>query len=125
VVEITVPTDLADLVQEKRMELIERLAEVDDEVAEAFLAEEELTVEQLKAAIRRQTIALKFVPVFMGSAFKNKGVQRLLDGVLDFLPNPTQVHLGSSCSRQEPGGRRLSFGLFVAAACRWTTTRWT
>ena len=74
-----------------RAQLIERLAEVDDEVAELFVMEEEPSVDQLRAAIRRQTIAQKFVPVFMGSAFKNKGVQPLLDGVNYYLPNPTEA----------------------------------
>ena len=63
---------------------------IKDEIAELFLMEEEIDSEQLKGAIRRQTIACKFVPVFMGSAFKNKGVQLLLDGVLSYLPEPTQ-----------------------------------
>jgi len=85
------PSELADLVVQKRAELIEKLADVDDEVAELFLLEEEPSTEQLKAALRRQTIANKFVPVFMGSAFKNKGVQALLDGVVDYLPNPKEV----------------------------------
>jgi len=88
VVEGAVPANVADLVEEKRAELVERLADVDEEIGELFLMEEDPTVEQLKAAIRRQTVACKFVPVFMGSAFKNKGVQRLLDGVLDYLPEP-------------------------------------
>jgi elongation factor G len=70
--------------------VIERLAEVDDEIGELFLMEEEPDIQTIKAAIRRQTIACKFVPVFMGSAFKNKGVQTLLDGVLDFLPAPDE-----------------------------------
>eukprot|EP00986_Skeletonema_menzelii_P020550 scaffold31604_cov223-Skeletonema_menzelii.AAC.1 len=81
---------MKDLVEEKRMELIEKLADVDDEIGELFLMEEEPTEEQLKEAIRRQTIACKFVPVFMGSAFKNKGVQALLDGVVDYLPEPSE-----------------------------------
>lgn len=90
VVEGEVPDDMKDLVEEKRMELIEKLADVDDEIGELFLMEEEPTEDQLKEAIRRQTIACKFVPVFMGSAFKNKGVQALLDGVVDYLPEPTE-----------------------------------
>lgn len=90
VVEGEVPDDMKDLVEEKRMELIEKLADVDDEIGELFLMEEEPTEEQLKEAIRRQTIACKFVPVFMGSAFKNKGVQALLDGVVDYLPEPSE-----------------------------------
>jgi elongation factor G len=61
-------------------------------VAECFVNEEEPSVELIKAAVRRQTIAQKFVPVFMGSAFKNKGVQVLLDGVNDYLPSPVDVN---------------------------------
>ena len=87
-----VPNELEGLVAEKRLELIERLAEVDEELEELFLMEEEPTAEQLKEAIRRQTIQNRFVPVFMGSAFKNKGVQALLDGVVDYLPNPSEVN---------------------------------
>jgi elongation factor G len=85
-----IPEDMKDLVAEKRLELIERLADVDDEVAEQFLMEEIPDIATVKAAIRRQTIACSFVPVFMGSAFKNKGVQPLLDGVLDYLPEPIE-----------------------------------
>ena len=89
--EAAIPDDLQDLVEEKRRELVERLAEVDDDIAELFLAETDPDVQQLKAAIRRQTVLRKFVPVFMGSAFKNKGVQLLLDGVSDYLPSPAEV----------------------------------
>lgn len=85
-----IPEDLMDTVEEKRAELLEHLAEADDEIAELFLMEEEPDKETLKAAIRRQTIACAFVPVFMGSAFKNKGVQPLLDGVVDYLPHPSE-----------------------------------
>jgi elongation factor G len=86
-----IPEDLVEACEEARTELVERLADIDDEIAELFIAEEAPTEEQLKAAIRRQTIAQKFVPVFMGSAFKNKGVQLLLDGVNDYLPSPSEV----------------------------------
>ena len=85
-----VPADMTDLVEEKRLELIERLADVDDEIAELFLMEEIPETDDLKAAIRRQVIACSFVPVFMGSAFKNKGVQPLLDGVVSYLPEPIE-----------------------------------
>jgi elongation factor G len=85
-----VPEDLKEEVDQKKMELFEKLADVDDEIGELFLMEETPDVETLKAAIRRQTIACKFVPVFMGSAYKNKGVQALLDGVIDYLPQPEE-----------------------------------
>jgi elongation factor G len=85
-----VPADLLPLVEEKRMELLERLADVDDEIAELFLMEETPDKATLKAAMRRAVIACQFVPVFMGSAFKNKGVQPLLDGVIDYLPEPVE-----------------------------------
>ena len=89
--EEAVPAELQALADEKRAEMISKLADVDDQVAEKFLMEEPMDEAFLKAAIRRATIALKFVPVFMGSAYKNKGVQPLLDGVASFLPNPTEV----------------------------------
>ena len=85
-----IPDDMKEVVEEKRTELIARLADVDDEIAEYFLMEETPDVDVIKAAIRRQTIACAFVPVFMGSAFKNKGVQPLLDGVIDYLPQPIE-----------------------------------
>src|SRR5205823_8893977 len=91
VVEIDIPADMMKLAKEKRSELIHQVAGVDDQLAELFLEEKEPTVEQFKAAVRRATLSLKFTPVFVGSAFKNKGVQKLLDGVCDFLPNPTEV----------------------------------
>jgi elongation factor G len=85
-----VPSQYADIVQEKRQVLLERLADADDEIAELFLEESEVPAEVLRRAIRRAVIAHKFVPVFMGSAFKNKGVQPLLDGVVDYLPAPIE-----------------------------------
>jgi len=86
-----VPEEFEEQCEQYRTELIERIADLDDEIAELFMAEEEPTPTQLKEAIRRQTINQKFVPVFMGSAYKNKGVQLLLDGVNDYLPAPLEV----------------------------------
>ncbi|MCG5054769.1 MAG: elongation factor G [Myxococcales bacterium] len=90
--EVDIPADLLDEAKEWRNKMIETIAEVDDTIAEKFLVEEEPTLDELKAAVRRVTIGLKATPVFMGSAYKNKGVQLLLDGVLDYLPNPSQVN---------------------------------
>ncbi|MGZ3695561.1 MAG: elongation factor G, partial [Bdellovibrionota bacterium] len=90
--EEAIPADIADLAKEKREELISKLADVDEQLGEKFLMEEEITEELLNGAIRRQTILLKFVPVLMGSAFKNKGVQPLLDAVAAYLPSPPEVH---------------------------------
>jgi elongation factor G len=91
VVEIPIPDDEKALMEEKRTEMLEHLGEVDDEIGEYYLNGEEPPLDVLKAAIRRQTIQTKFVPVFMGSAYKNKGVQLALDGVVDYLPNPTEI----------------------------------
>jgi len=67
------------------------VADVDDVLAEKFINEEPISVDDLRAAIRRATLALKMTPVMCGSAIKNKGVQLLLDGVVYYLPNPTEV----------------------------------
>ncbi|KAH8428625.1 elongation factor G [Aspergillus melleus] len=86
-----IPEKVKGIVEERRKMLIETLADVDDEIAELFLSELEPTPDQMKAAIRRATIGLKFTPVFMGSALANKSVQPMLDGVVDYLPNPSEV----------------------------------
>ncbi len=86
-----IPDDLKDLVEEKRDELIEAVADVDDSLMEKYLGEEEITVDDLKAGIRPATLALKFYPVLAGSAYKDKGVQLLLDAVVDYLPSPLEV----------------------------------
>lgn len=86
-----IPPELKDLVDERRSMLIETLADVDDEIAEIFLDEKIPTPLQMKAAIRRATIALKFTPVLMGSALADKSVQPMLDAVCDYLPNPAEV----------------------------------
>ena len=86
-----VPPELVDDANAVRQTMLERLADVDDEIADLFLEEADIDAATLKAAVRRCTIAQTFVPVFMGSAFKNKGVHPLLDGVKDYLPAPTEV----------------------------------
>lgn len=86
-----IPANVKDIAIERRAKLIETLADVDDEMAELFLDEIEPTEDQIRGAIRRATIGLKFTPVFMGSALANKSVQPMLDGVIDFLPNPAEV----------------------------------
>lgn len=86
-----IPENLKDLVEERRQVLVETLADVDDEMAELFLEEKEPNVDQIKASIRRATIARKFSPVLMGSALANTGVQPVLDAVVDYLPDPSQV----------------------------------
>ena len=90
--EVDVPAEYVDETAAARKRIIEEVADVDDTLAEKFLAEEPISVDDLRAAIRRATLALKMTPVMCGSAIKNKGVQLLLDGVVHFLPNPTEVH---------------------------------
>ncbi|KJY84998.1 elongation factor G [Vibrio galatheae] len=86
-----VPADMVDDVEQYREELIETAVEQDDDLMEAYMEGEEPTVEQLKACIRKGTRDLAFFPTFCGSAFKNKGVQLVLDAVVDYLPSPTEV----------------------------------
>ncbi|OJZ87285.1 hypothetical protein ASPFODRAFT_59723 [Aspergillus luchuensis CBS 106.47] len=86
-----IPEKVKAVAEERRQMLIETLADVDDEIAEIFLMEETPTEDQMRQAIRRATINLKFTPVFMGSALANKSVQPMLDGVIDYLPNPSEV----------------------------------
>ena len=86
-----IPADLADDATSYRETLIEQVVELDEEAMEAYLEGNEPTIDQLKALIRKGTIANDLVPIYCGSAFKNKGVQPLLDGVVDFLPSPIEV----------------------------------
>ncbi|MDW6093692.1 elongation factor G [Vibrio rhizosphaerae] len=86
-----VPADMVDQVEEYRELLIESAVEQDDELMMAYMEGEEPTVEQIKACIRKGTRELAFFPTFCGSAFKNKGVQLVLDAVVDYLPDPTEV----------------------------------
>ena len=91
VTEGEIPEEYRDKAEEMREEMLESLADLDDELMEIVLEGEEPTVEQIKKVIREATIAVKMTPVFCGSAFKNKGVRLLLDGVVDYLPSPIDV----------------------------------
>lgn len=105
-----IPSEVRPLADEKRAKLIETLADVDDEIAEIFLDERTPSAEQIKAAIRRATISLKFTPVFMGSALADKSVQPMLDGVCDYLPNPSEVeNLALDQRRQEAPVKLISY----------------
>ena len=90
-----IPAEMAEQVAEYREKFLETLAEADDAVMEKYLEEGEFTVEELEAAIRRATIADKLNPVLCGTAFKNKGVQPLLDAVVKYLPSPLEAKGGS------------------------------
>jgi elongation factor G len=86
-----VPADMADQVEEWREKLIETAVEQDDDLMEQYLEGNEPSVEDIKRCIRKGTIKLDFFPTYCGSAFKNKGIQLVLDAVVDFLPNPMEV----------------------------------
>ena len=89
--EIEIPADLVDLVETKRMELVEKAVEFDDALMEKYLNGEELSVEEIKGAIRKGVLAAEFFPVMCGSAYKNIGVKLALDAVLDYMPAPTDI----------------------------------
>ncbi len=89
--DVEIPADLLDKAKEYRDKLIEMAVEVDDEAMEAYLEGNEPDEAKLKALVRKGTISSRFYPLFCGSAFKNKGVQPLLDGVLDYLPSPRDI----------------------------------
>ena len=86
-----VPADMVDDVEKYREQLIDAVVEYDDDIVEKYLGGEEPSVEELKLCIRKGTISTDLFPTFCGSAFKNKGVQLVLNGVVDYLPNPTEV----------------------------------
>jgi len=86
-----IPADLVDECDEMREYMVEAAAEADDDLMEKYLEEGELTEEEIVSAIRQRTLANEIVPVFGGSAFKNKGVQAVLDAVIEYMPSPTEV----------------------------------
>jgi len=86
-----IPEDMLEQAQEYRAKLIEAVAETDDALLDKFFNDEEITVDELKAAIRKATIANQIVPVVCGTSYKNKGVQKLLDAIIDYMPAPIDV----------------------------------
>ncbi|AXQ13504.1 elongation factor G [Shewanella algae] len=86
-----VPEDMVDLVEEYREQLVETAVEQDDDLMEAYMEGEEPSIEDLKRCIRKGTINLSFFPTYCGSAYRNKGMQLVLDAVVDYLPSPTEV----------------------------------
>ena len=86
-----IPDDMADLAAAKREEMIENACDIDDALAEKYLSGEEIANDEIVAALRKGTLSRTLHPTFCGSALQNVGVQKLLDGVIDYLPNPTQV----------------------------------
>ena len=88
---LPIPDDMKDLADEYRQKLIEAVAETDDSLLEKFFGGEELTVEEIRTAIRKSTCSLSMLPVLCGSSYKNKGIQELLDAVIHYLPSPVDI----------------------------------
>ncbi|HHT55669.1 MAG TPA: elongation factor G, partial [Acholeplasma sp.] len=89
--EIAIPSHLLEIAKEKRNELIETIADFDEEIMLAYLEGEEISIEQIKTAIRKATLSVEFFPVLCGTAFKNKGVKLVLDAAIDYLPSPLDI----------------------------------
>ncbi|WP_284642727.1 elongation factor G [Paenibacillus silviterrae] len=89
--EVEIPADLKDKVEELRLELVEKVAELDEELMMKYLEGEELSVEEIKSGLRKGVVSVKIFPVICGSSYRNKGVQMMLDAVLDYLPSPIDV----------------------------------
>ena len=86
-----IPADMQDVADEYRQKLLEAVADFDDDIMELYLEGEEVPADKIKAAIRRATVAVKMVPVTCGTSYKNKGVQKLLDAIVDYMPSPLDV----------------------------------
>ncbi len=124
-IEVTdVPEDMKDLCDEYREKLVETAAEVDEELMMKYLDGEELTIEELKGAIRKGTIDNTFVPVCCGTSYRNKGVQKLLDAIVDYMPSPldippvkgVDVHTGENVERKPGDDEPLAALAFKIAA---------
>ena len=86
-----IPEDMKELAEEYRRNMVESICESDEELMEKYLMEEEITIPELKTALRRATIANDIIPVCCGTSYKNKGVQKLLDNIIDYMPAPTDI----------------------------------
>ncbi|MCL1924124.1 MAG: elongation factor G, partial [Defluviitaleaceae bacterium] len=105
-----IPADLLSLAEEHRANMVEAIAETDDELMDMFLEGEEISTEKLKTQLRKCCIDTSITPVFCGSAYKNKGVQKLLDGVIDYMPSPIDIPpiMGIVPGSDEPVARKSS-----------------
>ena len=104
-----IPADMMELATQYRNELIEHVAETDDALLEKYFNGEELTVEEIKKGIRTATLSLKMTPVTCGTSFKNKGVQKLLDAIVDYMPSPVDVeHIKGKVPGTETEEERIS-----------------
>jgi len=108
--EIAIPEDYQEATLKQRERIFELVADTDDSIMEKYLSEEEIDIEALKKAIRQATIDLKLVPIFCGAALRNKGVQPLLDGIVEYLPSPLEVRpvTGISMKTREPETRHAT-----------------
>ena len=86
-----IPEDMMPIAQEYRQKLLEAVSDFDDDIMMAYLEGEEIPVDKIRAAIRRATVAVKMVPVTCGTSYRNKGVQKLLDAIVDYMPSPLDV----------------------------------
>jgi elongation factor G len=123
-VEGDIPDDLLAQAKEYRERMIEALSDIDDRVMEKYLDGKEITGDEIKSALRKGTLEMKITPVFCGTAFKNKGVQQLLDAIVDYLPAPGDVPpvMGKNPGTEEPETRRADAdGPFAALAFKVMT----
>ena len=118
--ELDIPADMVDEANQYREELLETIATSDDALMEKYLAGEDLSIDEIKVAIRKGTLAFDFVPILCGSAFKNKGVQPMLDAVVDYLPSPLDIRPAQGVlpgEAEEPAERQADEnGPFAALA---------
>ena len=108
--EVEIPEDMMELATEYHNEMVEKIADTDEDLMMMYLEGEEIATDELKAALRRATIGVKIIPVFCGSAYKNKGVQKLLDAVIAYMPSPLDVPAiqGIDMDTEEPVERQAS-----------------